>query len=97
MITLAKLRELPMQLVLLATVFQTSQAAMAAWMTDKGPQVVLQNMTTGDFTFSDCNAGSSAIYSGDPSNSVQLQYEPKKGTALAGVGWYSPAVNPYNT
>ncbi len=85
MVFFSRLRALPLLLV----VAQTCQAAMTAWMTDAGPQLMIQNMTTGAIMYSDCNSTKTPVYTYDPDKSFKLTYPPRNGTALAGVGWWT--------
>jgi len=77
-------------LLLLAAVVAPSRAAsMAAWMTGYGPQIIIQNATTGAVRHSPCNAYGTPTYSyTDSGYELPLIIKPKNGTALAGTGWW---------
>ncbi|KAK4680467.1 hypothetical protein QC764_213410 [Podospora pseudoanserina] len=62
--------------------------SMAAWWTDLGPSLVLQNASTGLLTYSFCNSNGTPIYPQDPPIALRTTYAPKKGTSLAATGWY---------
>lgn len=75
-------------LLLLAAAVAPSQAAIAAWWTGIGPQIVLQNKTTGAIRHSACNAFGTAYYSYTDGSELPLSYKPKKDTPLAGTGYW---------
>ncbi len=77
------------RLVVLLALAQTCQAALTSWTTTIGPQVMLQNTTTGQIRYSYCNSYGSPIYSYTADTYFNLTYPPKNGTALAGVGWWT--------
>ena len=84
---------LPTQLVLLLGAVQStcaagSQGKMAAWMTTIGPQILMQNLTTGGIMYSSCNSYDTPIFPNDPPNMLSLTYQPRNGTAVAGTGWW---------
>lgn len=85
---------LPTQLVLLLGAAQTTWAAtssagkMAAWFTTIGPQILVQNLTTGGIMYSSCNSYTTPIFPNDPPNLLSLTYQPRNGTAVAGTGWW---------
>ena len=76
-------------LLVLAAAVAPSHAAIAAWWTGIGPQVILQNATTGAIRHSPCNAFGVPTYSHTDSRVLALSHEPKNGTALAGTGWWN--------
>ena len=60
-------------------------------MTPLGPQLMLQNTTTGQIRYSYCNSSGSPVYSYDDATTYfELTYPPKNGTSLSGVGWWTP-------
>ncbi|KAK3935680.1 hypothetical protein QBC46DRAFT_45021 [Diplogelasinospora grovesii] len=75
-------------LALAATAIVPSEAAMAAWWTGIGPQVILQNETTGQIQYSICNSNGQPFYSYTGGSAFSLSYKPKIGTALAGTGYW---------
>ncbi|KAL2269057.1 hypothetical protein VTJ83DRAFT_3903 [Remersonia thermophila] len=75
--------------VLLGAVVGPARAAIAAWSTENGPQIVLQNETTGHLRYSACNTYDEARYSYTDPNVLSLTYKPKNGTPLAGSGWWN--------
>lgn len=87
-------RLLPTQLVLLLGAAQTTWAVatsagkMASWFTTIGPQVLVQNLTTGGIMYSSCNSYDTPIFPNDPPNLLSLTYQPRNGTAVAGTGWW---------
>ena len=92
MAILAGLRALPMQLVLLLAAVQTCEATIAAWITGIGPQILHQNMTTGQLRYSFCNSFDTPIYSYTEDTALKLSYPAKNGTTLAGVGWWDNTI-----
>ncbi|KAK0633101.1 hypothetical protein B0T14DRAFT_505848 [Immersiella caudata] len=76
-------------LLLLAAAVSPSQAAIAAWWNGIGPQIILQNTTTGAIRHSPCNSFGTAYYSHSDGSELPLTYKPKNGTALAGVGYWN--------
>ncbi|KAM7217321.1 hypothetical protein V8F06_007264 [Rhypophila decipiens] len=77
----------PLATLLFFTSGATLSHAMAAWFTDFGPQVILQNDTTGAIHYTTCNSDGQPTYSVD--NVFKLvEYPPKKNTALTGSGYY---------
>ncbi|KAK3693600.1 hypothetical protein B0T22DRAFT_44599 [Podospora appendiculata] len=75
-------------LLLLATAISPAYAAIASWWTDIGPQVILQNATTGAIRYSACNSYDSPAYSPTDGSALSLIFKPKAGTPLAGAGWW---------
>jgi hypothetical protein len=61
---------------------------VAAWWTDFGPQIVLQNTTTGELRYSACNSYDTPIYDPVGDAVFSLKFKPRNGTALAGAGWW---------
>ncbi|KAM7205344.1 hypothetical protein V8F33_001175 [Rhypophila sp. PSN 637] len=77
----------PLATLLFFTSGATLSHAMAAWFTDFGPQVILQNDSTGAIHYTTCNSEGQPTYSVD--NVFKLvEYPPKKNTALTGSGYY---------
>jgi hypothetical protein len=76
-------------LVFLLATIPCSEAAIAAWWTTIGPQLMLQNTTTGLIRHSACNSYGTPIYSYEDDTYFDSSYKAKNGTALAGVGWWS--------
>lgn len=90
-VPLPKMRLLPSYSPLATLLLVTSGArlsqGMAAWFTDFGPQVILQNDTTGQIHYTTCNTEGQPTYSHE--NVLELAaYPPKKNTALTGSGYY---------
>ncbi|KAK1750231.1 hypothetical protein QBC47DRAFT_122466 [Echria macrotheca] len=79
----------PKVLLLLAAAVVPSQAAMSAWWTGIGPQVVFHNKTTGAIRYTACNSFGDAYYSYTGPNELKLNYKPKNDTPLAGVGYWN--------
>lgn len=75
-------------LSLLLAAARSCSAAMAAWWTDLGAQVVMQNETTGGLMYSLCNSNSTPVFPDDPPQYFSLAFQPRNGTALAGTGWW---------
>ncbi|KAK1833200.1 hypothetical protein QBC39DRAFT_347133 [Podospora conica] len=75
--------------LVLAAAVAPSHAAMAAWWTGIGPQIILQNTTTGAIRHSPCNAFGVPTYSHTDSRVLPLSQDAKMGTALAGAGWWN--------
>jgi hypothetical protein len=79
-------------LVAVLAIVQPSGASpsIAAWWTDKAPQVMVQNETTGAIQYSYCNSNGTPIYPVDPPNVLPVgsAFKPRNGTALSGVGWW---------
>ena len=75
--------------LVLAVAVVPSHAAIAAWWTGIGPQIILQNATTGAIRHSPCNAFGVPTYSHTDSSELPLSHSPKKGTPLAGTGWWN--------
>ncbi|KAK0655789.1 hypothetical protein B0T16DRAFT_302194, partial [Cercophora newfieldiana] len=75
--------------LLLAAAISPSQAAIASWLTGIGPQIILQNLTTGAIRHSPCNSFNTAYYSHTEAYELPLTYKPKYETALAGVGYWT--------
>lgn len=79
----------PLATLLLLAFAATTQATMAAWWTDLGPQVILQNATTGLIQYSACNSKGQPQYSATDKSTFSLdEHKPKKGTPLGGAGWF---------
>lgn len=79
---------LPTAFLVLAAAVAPSHAAIAAWWTGIGPQIILQNATTGAIRHSPCNAFGVPTYSHTSAHELPLAQTPKNGTALAGAGWW---------
>jgi hypothetical protein len=88
------LRSLSMHiLAALVITAQLSDAspAVAAWWTQIGPQLVVQNLTTLAIQYSACNSNGTPIYPVDHPNVLPTvnAVSPKNNTALSGVGWWT--------
>jgi hypothetical protein len=88
------LRSLSLQaLAVLSTVIQPSDASpqIAAWWTARGPQLLIQNLTTLSIQYSACNSNGTPIYPYEEPNVLPTlsAYRPKNNTALTGVGWWT--------
>ncbi|KAK7985109.1 hypothetical protein PG988_002731, partial [Apiospora saccharicola] len=75
-------------LALLAS--QVSAGAIAAWYTDRmGATMMMQDDDTGLIRYSLCNSNSTPVLPEDKTITLPLfDPKPKKGSALAGVGWF---------
>jgi hypothetical protein len=61
--------------------------AIAAWHNSYGAQVILQNSTTGDVYYSDCNSNGAPVFSTNPLNVFSFSKKPKLGSSFAGTGY----------
>jgi hypothetical protein len=66
-----------------------SLAAMAAWWTDRGPNVAVQDPKTGRILHSACNSNNTPIFPTDNPHYFRLNNEPRNGTAIAAAGWWN--------
>ncbi|KAK4155316.1 hypothetical protein C8A00DRAFT_13620 [Chaetomidium leptoderma] len=80
------------KLLLLGAAVSPAQASIAAWWTDIGPQIILQNETTNQIRYSACNSRDQARYSYTDGSVLPLSQRPKIGTPLAGVGWWNQKI-----
>jgi hypothetical protein len=76
-------------LLLLGAVVSPACAAITAWLTEIGPQVILQNKTTSQIRYSACNSNDQPQYSYSDRRFFSLSHSPKNGTPLAGAGWWN--------
>ncbi|KAK4239174.1 hypothetical protein C8A03DRAFT_14440 [Achaetomium macrosporum] len=76
-------------LLLLGAAVSPACAAIAAWWTEIGPQIILQNQTTSQIRYSACNVNDQPRYSYSDSRFFSLSHSPKNGTPLAGAGWWN--------
>jgi len=76
-------------LLLLGAAASPARASIAAWWTEVGPQIILQNATTNQIRYSACNSRNQAKYSYADASVFSLKYKPKVGTPVTGVGWYN--------
>ncbi|EAQ89649.1 hypothetical protein CHGG_06268 [Chaetomium globosum CBS 148.51] len=76
-------------LLLLGAAASPARASIAAWWTEVGPQIILQNTTTNQIRYSACNSRGQAKYSYTDASVFSLKYKPKVGTPVTGVGWYN--------
>ncbi|KAI1875932.1 uncharacterized protein JN550_001428 [Neoarthrinium moseri] len=68
---------------------QVSCGSMAAWWTDLGPSLLVQDEESGNIRYSLCNSQDTPILPEDKTITAPLfKYKPKNGTALAGTGWW---------
>ncbi|ORY67276.1 uncharacterized protein BCR38DRAFT_153959 [Pseudomassariella vexata] len=68
---------------------RVSSGALAAWWTEIGPSVMMQDDKTGDIRYSLCNSQDTPIFPENKSITVPLfQYAPKNGSDLTGAGWW---------
>ncbi|KAK9420876.1 hypothetical protein SUNI508_00967 [Seiridium unicorne] len=82
---------IPAALCLLAG--QVSAGSMAAWWTDLGPSLLLQDDDSADIRYSLCTSEDTPILPEDKTITAPLyKYKPKNGTALAGTGWYDTKI-----
>lgn len=68
---------------------------MAAWWNGIGPQIILQDMTTGQIRHSACNSDEQPRYSHSGDYVLPLTRKPKLGTPLAGTGWLMDVMTQY--
>ncbi|KAL2023562.1 hypothetical protein VTK56DRAFT_2170 [Thermocarpiscus australiensis] len=78
--------------LLVGTAASPVRAAIAAWWNGIGPQIMLQNETTGLIRYSACNSNDQPTYSYTDDSVFSLVYKPKNGTALAGTGWWTNVI-----
>ncbi|KAK4229548.1 hypothetical protein QBC38DRAFT_359191 [Podospora fimiseda] len=76
-------------LMLLGAAASPATAAIAAWWDGIGPQIILQNETTGQIRYSKCGQRDVPLYSPDDGSVFSLDYTPKNGTPLAGTGYWT--------
>ncbi|KAK4659919.1 R8 protein [Podospora pseudocomata] len=76
-------------LLLLGAAISPAQARVAAWWNGVGPQVIVQNETTGLIRYSRCNLFDNPKYSYTDGSVFSLTYKPKNDTPLAGSGYWS--------
>jgi hypothetical protein len=82
---------LPAAISLLAQ--QVVGGSIAAWWTDLGPSLLLQDDESALLRYSLCNSNGTPILPGDKTITAPLsKYPPKNGTALAGTGWFDDTV-----
>ncbi|ETS84307.1 hypothetical protein PFICI_02332 [Pestalotiopsis fici W106-1] len=75
--------------------FATRAAAgsLAAWYTDLGPSLLLQDDETSHVRYSLCTSENTPILPEDKTIIAPLyKYQPRNGTALAGTGWYDSKI-----
>ncbi len=94
MIAMLSFRPLASRLLLLFITVPSCSAAIGAWWTGMGPQIVRQNATTGSLMYSMCNSNFTPIFPTEPPLFLSIMYTPRNGTALTGVGWYTSGSNP---
>ncbi|KAL1871982.1 hypothetical protein VTK73DRAFT_1812 [Phialemonium thermophilum] len=92
MALLSELKASSLALLILLLSAQKVQAgsSLAAWWTTIGPQLLVQNLTTGLIQYSYCNSNNTPIYpyEGDDVLSLPVVIKAKNGTSLAGTGWW---------
>ncbi|GAB1311653.1 Fucose-specific lectin [Madurella fahalii] len=76
-------------LLLLGVGALPARAAISAWWTEIGPQVILQNETTGLIRYSACNSYDDPKYSYTDGSVLSLTHKPRLGTPLAGTGYWA--------
>ncbi|KAK0737531.1 hypothetical protein B0T21DRAFT_166997 [Apiosordaria backusii] len=76
-------------LLLLRAAVSPAHARVAAWWNGVGPQIILQNETTGLIRYSRCNLFDNPKYSYTDGSVLSLTYKPKNDTPLAGSGYWS--------
>lgn len=76
-------------LLLLGVAASPARAAIAAWWNGIGPQILVQNDTTGQIRYSACNSYDQPIYSYTDGSVLRLSHKPKASTPLAGTGWWN--------
>ena len=70
---------------------------MAAWFTDQGPQLVRQDVTTGNILYSMCNSNNTPVFPSSPPMSLDLRHPPLDGTALTGAGYITNGITQVST
>ncbi|KAH8646083.1 hypothetical protein BX600DRAFT_477124 [Xylariales sp. PMI_506] len=63
--------------------------AIAAWHNSVGTQILIQNSTTGDVYYSNCNSSGTPVFPTDPLHVLSFTRRPKLGSAFAGTGYAS--------
>ncbi|KAH6648764.1 hypothetical protein BKA67DRAFT_371977 [Truncatella angustata] len=82
---------IPTALCMLAT--QVSAASMAAWWTDLGPSLLVQDDESGGIRYSLCTSQDTPILPEDKTITAPLyKFKPKNGTAIAGTGWWDTKI-----
>ncbi|KAK4162004.1 hypothetical protein QBC43DRAFT_242418 [Cladorrhinum sp. PSN259] len=79
-------------LLLLGAAASPARAAIAAWWDGIGPQIILQNETTGQIRYSKCGQHDTPFYSPTDGSVLSLDYTPKNGTPLAGTGYWTNVI-----
>ncbi|KAI0142062.1 hypothetical protein BJ166DRAFT_92889 [Pestalotiopsis sp. NC0098] len=78
---------------LLSFAGRASAGAMAAWYTDIGPALLVQDDATSHVRYSLCTSEGTPILPEDETIIAPLyKYRPRNGTSLAGVGWWDNTV-----
>lgn len=65
----------------------SSGQAIAAWHNTYGAQVIIQNSTTGDVYYSNCNSQDQPTFPTAPLNVFPFTKKPKLGSAFTGIGY----------
>ncbi|KAF3002313.1 hypothetical protein E8E14_004336 [Neopestalotiopsis sp. 37M] len=72
---------------------RASAGALAAWYTDLGPSLLVQDDETSHVRYSLCTSKNTPILPEDETIIAPLyKYRPRNGTALAGTGWYDSKI-----
>lgn len=87
-----KMVSLISSLLLLGASVAPAQAGIAAWWNGIGTQLILQNETTGLIRYSRCNKYDTPVYSPSDDSVFSLDYKPKNGTPLTGVGYWTNVI-----
>lgn len=73
---------------LVSLIGNAAAQAIAAWHNGYGAQVIMQNETTGDVYYSDCNSiGDKPSFPTAPLNVFEFQRKPKIGSPFAVTGY----------
>jgi hypothetical protein len=75
-------------LLLAAWVQPSYSSALYAYATDRTTQVGIQDISTGNIYYSNCNSEDTPIFPLDKPNVLDTENTPRNGTALAAVGWW---------
>ncbi|KAI5465083.1 hypothetical protein BGZ63DRAFT_349714 [Mariannaea sp. PMI_226] len=63
-------------------------SGICAFWTQRGVQIAIQNSTTGEIHYSNCNGDGHPIFPVDQPNILPAHITPRNGTALAATGWW---------
>jgi hypothetical protein len=75
-------------LLLVAWIQPCYSYALYAYATERTTQVGIQDPSTGDIFYSNCNSEDTPIFPLDEPNVLETDNKPRNGTALAAAGWW---------